>query len=142
MMIADSLNSGNYPVRTEMAGVKNIPILNIFSTDNSKSKYFLMYETLSQVYSMNEDESKIIIVDESSTEEIESECVHKSVNRGKYANNDAKHEEPTITDDSVAKDPIYFNIFECLSNILNKLDTTCERACMETPRDNTIRNCT
>ena len=46
-----------------------------------------------------------------------------------------------VTDDPVAKDPIfvkepiYFNIFECRKNILNKLDATCERVCMATPRD-------
>ena len=40
-----------------------------------------------------------------------------------------------VTDDPVVKDTIYFNIFECGKNILNKLDAPCGRACMTTPRD-------
>ena len=40
-----------------------------------------------------------------------------------------------VTDDPVVKEPIYFNIFECGKNILNQIDATCERACMENPRD-------
>ena len=52
MMRADALNSHVYPVRTEMTGTKQIPISNICSTEK--------------------DESKSIIVDDSSTEESES----------------------------------------------------------------------
>ena len=40
-----------------------------------------------------------------------------------------------VTDDSVVKDKIYFNIFECGKNILNKLDALCGLAYMTTPRD-------
>ena len=35
--------------------------------------------------------------------------------------------------DPVVKEPNYVNIFECGKNHLGKLDTTCKRACMETP---------
>ena len=38
-------------------------------------------------------------------------------------------------DDTFVKGTGYFNIFECGKNILNKIDATCERACMENPRD-------
>ena len=38
-------------------------------------------------------------------------------------------------DPIVVKEPIYFNMCECGKNLLNRLDTTCEWACMETPRD-------
>ena len=41
---------------------------------------------------MDEDESKSIIIDESSTEKVESECVHKNINKEKDANNEAEHE--------------------------------------------------
>ena len=71
-MRSDVLNSHVYPVRTEMTGTKQIPILNVFSTDKSKSEEFLVNENLSQVYSTDEDESKSIIIDESYTEESES----------------------------------------------------------------------
>ena len=44
----------------------------------------------------------------------------------KDANNKAKYEEATITDEV----PIYFNIFKCGKNMLNRLDSAYERACM------------
>ena len=47
--------------------------------------------------------------------------------------------EYTITEQkesSVTKEvPIYFNIFECGRNILDRLDITYEQACMATPKD-------
>ena len=42
---------------------------------------------------MDEGESRIIIVDEISTEESGSECVHKSVSKEKYAKNEEDHDE-------------------------------------------------
>ena len=51
------------------------------------------------------------------------------------AKNEAEHEEPMVTDDPVVKYTIYFNIFECGKNILNKLDAPCGRACMTNQRD-------
>ena len=43
------------------------------------------------------EESKCIIVNECSTEEDKSECVHKSNNKQKYAKNEAEYEEPSNT---------------------------------------------
>ena len=45
-MRADALNSENYPIRIEMTGVKHIPILHVISTDNCKSKEFLVGKKL------------------------------------------------------------------------------------------------
>ena len=59
MMRSDYLNLHVYPVRTEMA------------------------DPSSHVCSMDEDESKGIIVDECYTEEDESEFVHKNINKKK-----------------------------------------------------------
>ena len=59
---------------------KHIPTLHVFSTDKSKLKEFLVDETLSQICYTDEDESKGIIIDECSTEEDGSECVHKNIN--------------------------------------------------------------
>ena len=78
---------------------------------------------------------KIIIIHKSSTEESESECIHKTVNKEKYANNEAEHKETPVMDDPVVKDPRYFNIFKRVRNILNKLKAKCKRAWMATPRD-------
>ena len=73
-----------------------------------------MEETLLQVYYTDRRKSKIIIVNESSTGESESECFHKSVNKEKDAKNEVYHEEPLVTDNPVVKEPSYFNIFECV----------------------------
>ena len=70
-----------------------------------------MGKTLLQVCSSDEDESKSIIVDESSMEESESECVHKNTNKEKDAKNEADYDEPLVTYDPVDKDTSYFNIF-------------------------------
>ena len=40
-----------------------------------------------------------------------------------------------VTDNSVINELIYFNLFECGKNILNRLDATYGRACMATSRD-------
>ena len=131
MMIYDGLNSHVYPVRTEMIATKHIPTFHVCSTDERKLKYFLVNETLLHICSMDKDESKGSIVDEFSTEEDESEYVHKYINKQKDAKNEADYEEYSVTD----KVPIYFNIFECGKNIFNRLDVTYERSCMATPKD-------
>ena len=59
----------------------------------------------------------------------------QNINREKDADNEVDHEELTVTDDPVVKEKIYFNIFKCGKNILNKLDVMCEQACMATPID-------
>ena len=112
------------------------------------NKKLLLDKKLSQVYSTFEDESKIITVDKSSTKESESECVHKSVNKGKYANNEVENEETSVTDNPVVKEPRYFNIFECGENLLNNIIATCKRACMANSRNkyytgflSNIKNC-
>ena len=48
---------------------------------------------------------------------------------------ETEHAEPTITDNPVINEPSYFNLFKCGKNILNRLDATRKRACMETSRD-------
>ena len=68
-MIADSLKSQVYPVRTKITATKQILTLHLFNTDESKLKYLLVEETLSQICSTGEDESKVITVDKCSTEE-------------------------------------------------------------------------
>ena len=88
-----------------------------------------------QVCATEEYESKGIIVDESSTEKSESECVHKNINKEKDANNEAEYEETPVKHDPVVNRPSYFNILECGKIIFNNLDVTYEQARMATPRD-------
>ena len=87
-----------------------------------------MNEIISQDWYKGKDESKIITVNESSTKESESECVHQNINKLKDAKNEAEHEETLVTDNPVVKETICFNIFECGRNILNKIDATSKRA--------------
>ena len=46
---------------------------------------------------------KSIIVDKSYTEESESQCAYKSINKEKDANNEADYYEPFVTDNTVVK---------------------------------------
>ena len=75
---------------------------------------------------MDEIESESVIADESSTGEIESESVHKSINKEKYAIDETEDEEPLVTDNTVFKEQIYFNPFECGKHLLNRIDATCK----------------
>ena len=75
-----------------MTRTKQILITHHCSTDESKPEEFLVDKTLLQVCSTDKDKSKFIIVDESSTGESESECVHKNINKEKDAKNEAYHE--------------------------------------------------
>ena len=71
-MISDAFNSHIYRVRGEMICTKQIKISHICSADKSKSKEFLVDIILSQIFSMDKDESKVIIVNGNSTEKNES----------------------------------------------------------------------
>ena len=71
---------------------------------------------------MEEDESKCIIVNESSTDEDKPECTDENINKIKDSNNEAEYEIFSVTHEV----PIYFNIFECGRNILNRIDLTYE----------------
>ena len=92
MMRADSLNLHVYPVRTEMNDTQHILTSHVYYKDEIKLKEFLVDKTLLQLCSTDEDESKSIIVDECSTKEDESECVHKNINKQKYAKNEVDYE--------------------------------------------------
>ena len=120
MTRAHVLNLHVYPLRTEMTSTKQIPTSQVCSTDKSKLKELLVDETLLQIFSTNEDESKGTIVDKCSMDEDESECVRKNINKQKDSKNEAEYEESSGTDEV----PSYFNIFECVRNILNRTDMT------------------
>ena len=128
MMIADDLNLHVYPLRTEMTATKQIPTSHVCSTHESELIEFLVDKTLSQICPTDDEESKGLTVENVSTEEEESECVHKNINKQKYANNETEYETSSVTHEV----PSYFNIFECVGNIFNRLDVTYERACMDT----------
>ena len=117
MTRVDALNLHVNPVRTETTA----PSLHVCSTYKSELKEFPVNETLSQSRSTDEDESKVIIVNDCSTEEDKSEC---SINKQKGAKKE-------VTYDALS----YFNVFECGRKILDRLDVSYERACMSTARE-------
>ena len=136
-MRSDALNLHVDPVRTEMTSTQHIIILHVCGLGERKSKEVLAEKNLSQVWSTVEGESESVIVDESSTEERESEIVHKIIdtNEVKYAIYETENEEPSVTYNPVINDLRYFNPLEFGKNILNRLGATFKRACMETSRD-------
>ena len=72
MMRADVTNLHVDPVRTETTDAKHIRISHVCYMDYIESKEFLTYENLPQACSTDEIKSKIIIIDESSTDESKS----------------------------------------------------------------------
>ena len=86
---------------------------------------------------MDGSESKRVIFNSCYLDESKSKIVHISINKNevKDAMNETNDEEPSVTDNSVIIAPRYFKIFEYGKNFLNKLDATCERACMATLRE-------
>ena len=55
----------------------------------------------------------------------------KYYQKQKESNNEAEHEESSITDEMLS----HFNILERGKNILNRIDVTYEQECMATPKD-------
>ena len=63
-------------------------------------------------------------------EEDKSEWVHKNINKQKTVKIEAEYEESSVSNEVL----IYFNIFECDRDILNRIEVTYEQVCMATPR--------
>ena len=72
-----------------MTSTKQIPISRACLKDESELEDFLVEENKLQVCSTDKDESKGILVNESSTDEGESECAHKNINREKDTKNES-----------------------------------------------------
>ena len=128
MIRADSINLEIDPVRKEITGKQQIWIFQVCDSDKIKSKQFPADKNVSRIYSQDQVESEIVVVDEISMEGRESENVHKSINTNKEKDtiDETEHEEPLVTDNPVINDTRYFNLFKCGKNILNKIDRMCE----------------
>ena len=107
-MRTGAFNSHVDPVKTEMTGTQQIPILQVCDSDESKSKGIITDKNLSQVCSTDKSESEIVIINESSTDDSESEIVQKSIN----TTDETYHEETLVTDNPVINDPRYFNFIQ------------------------------
>ena len=109
-MRADVLNWHDYGGDTEMHSLSSA----VFSTGENESKQRIINKTLLQNYSLDVDEpcsTEIDISEYTITEQ-----------------KDSYYEESSVTKEV----PIYFNIFECGGNLLDRLDVTYERACCST----------
>ena len=86
-----------------MTDTQQIFISHVFDSDKSKSKGIIADKNSSQVCYTDGSKSEIIIVDESYTEESESEIVHKSIsiNKEKDVIDKTEDEEPLVTDNLV-----------------------------------------
>ena len=116
------------------------PSSNVYSTDEDESKCIIVDEGLSQSCSTNEVESKRSIVNENLSRK-DSADMDELCSTEKYISEytiteqkDADYKEFSVTKEVTS----YFNIFECGRNLLDRLDVTYERACMATPKENTI----
>ena len=66
-----------------MTNTQQIPISQVCVSDESESKEILANKNLLQVCSTDKGKSEIVIVDEISTKERESEIFHKIINENK-----------------------------------------------------------
>ena len=113
-----------------MTDTKQIPSSHVCSTEKSRLKEFLVNQTLWQSRSTDEDESKGIIVNKNllqscSTDKDESKCIivnewYREEEKSEFVTNKQKDAKNEVTYDV----PIYFNVFECGRNILERLDVS------------------
>ena len=82
-MRADALNFPVDPVRKKTTGMQQIPISYVCDLYKKKSKGIIADKKMLQVCFMDRSESESIIIDDISTEESESESVHKRINTNK-----------------------------------------------------------
>ena len=119
-MRSDQFNWNNHGSYAEQTA----PSSNINVTDEDESKETIVHETLLQNQSKDVSES-------------ECNIVHKTLSQNNYEYvpdnvitelKDYEHKEPSATE----KVTSYFNIFECVRNLLDQLDVTYQRAFMAT----------
>ena len=115
----------------------NSPSSNVYSTDESESKLIIVHKALLHNCSTEKSNSELSIVNEILLQ-------NYSADVDKLYSTEIEKSEYTITEQtyaeyekySVTKEvPIYFNMFECGRNHLDRLDVTYERACMATPKE-------
>ena len=103
------------------------PSLNVNVTDKDESKRIIVHKSLSDNCSTDVNESERNIVNKSLSQK-------NSANVSEYTIKELKgkeYNEPSLTKEV----NIYFNIFKCGRNLLDRLDVTYQRAFMTTPQD-------
>ena len=92
-----------------------------------------MHETLSENNSKDVSESERNIINENLSQNNSADAPNNTITELK----DQEHKEPSVNE----KLKIYFNIFECGRNILDRIDVTYQRSFMATPKENSIMRC-
>ena len=123
MMGSDKLNWHDHGGYTEMAA----PSLNVNVTDEDKSKRIIVHEILSENCSTGVSKSKRNIVNENVSQKNPPEVSEYTITELK----DKEYKEPSVTKEVEN----YFNILECVRNLLDRLDITYQRAFMANPQD-------
>ena len=86
-----------------------------------------MYKTLSENSSTDISKSERNIVNETLSQNNSAEVSENTITELKYE----EHKEPSVTE----KVTIYFNIFDCRKNLLDRLEVTYQWAFMATPEN-------
>ena len=123
MMRSDNLNWNDHGGYTDLTA----PSLNYNVTDKDESKRVIVHESLLENCSTDGSKLKRNIVNKTLSQ-------NNSANVSEYTITELKDKddkEPSVTKEV----KIYFNIFECGRNILDRLDVTYQRAFMATPQD-------
>ena len=120
MMRSDNLNWNDHGDYTNMTA----PSLNVNATDEDESEHIIMPKSLSDNRSTDVSKSKRNIVKKTLSK-------NNSANVPEYTITELKdkgYKEPSVTKEV----KLYFNIFECGRNLLERLDVTYHRAFMAT----------
>ena len=120
MMISNNLNWHDYGGYTEMTALS----FNVNATDKDESKRIIVHETLSENCSTDVNKSKRNIINENLSQNNSADVSEYTIVELKYK----EYKEPSVTKEV----KIYFNIFECGRNILDRLDVTYQQAFLAT----------
>ena len=101
------------------------PSSNVNVTDEDESKQIIVHKTLSENISTDVSESERNIVNETLSQNNSADLPEYTITELK----DKEHKEPSATKEV----KLYFNIFECGRNLLDRLNVTYQRAFMATP---------
>ena len=112
MMRSNNLNGHNYGGYTEI----NAPSLNVNFSDEDKSKFIIVHKSLSENRYTDINESKHNITKKTlSQNNIANVSQYNMKELG-----DKEYKEPLVTKEV----KIYFNILQCVRNILDRLEVT------------------
>ena len=123
MVRYDNLNWHDHVSYTELTALS----LNVNVMDEDESKHISVQKILSENCSTEMRKSKHNVVNETLSQKHFANVSEYTITELK----DKNYKEPSVTEELKR----YFNIFECASNILDRLDGMYQWAFMATPQD-------